>query len=452
LNFGTKGPAGPLSEGALTFPAATADDVLEAAAAKEDALAANHSKEEHDMTYPMYIASSSLYERSGGIVPPRTVRIQSGKLRRAILLSAIMTKSLAWMRGTKMPGLWMVEMTFSEAPNVLLGGSLGRKDGVVDLNDGEHKGAKMTLRCDIWKLAPNLDSLESNKNEELLSGFITILVTHAENLSVENEDASSFVKVKYGSETEFVTPTVTDSPGIDALNPIFDSVFHIPLTPKLMDNKDVIEFVLINGVDSILGTAMVTHDNLVEAAKSTITENGKIGDKGASLKFRVLLQGVEQPSGSSVPSRTTDSLPDKPTATTMSSSVTHSNTLGTVRLTAAKGWGFVPEKRRLHRKDIPDIYCAITFGSSPNIWRTSIVKNSVTPEWNEFSDYLLSNHGQMITITVFDEDKGHDKDDELGGARITVGKLLLAGGLMDVELLQDGKPTGMYVSLGCEMI
>jgi len=329
---------------------------------------------------------------------------------------------------------------------------LAGKTVSVDLHDGEHKGAKVTLRCDICKLTSNLDSLESNKNEKLLSGFLTILVTHAENLPVEKEDASSFVKVKYGSETEFVTPTIADSPGIDALNPIFDSVFHIPLTPKLMASKDPIDFQLINGTDTVLGTTTVTHDDLVSAPKSTIMEKRNIGDKGASLKFRVSLQGVEQPSGSSVPSLSTDSSPDKPKAVATSSSVTHSNALGTVRLTAAKGWGFVAEKRRLHRKDIPDIYCTFTFGSSPNIWRTSTVRNSITPEWNESSEYLLSNHGQMVTITVFDEDKGKDKDDELGGARITVGKLLLSDGLTDVELLQDGKPTGMYVSLGCEMI
>lgn len=81
-----------------------------------------------------------------------------------------------------------------------------------------------------------------------------------------------------------------------------------------------------------------------------------------------------------------------------------------------------------------------------------MVRNSITPEWNESSDYLLSSHGQMITITVFDEDKGNDEDDELGSACITVGKLLLAGGLTDVDLLQDGKLTGTYVSLGCEII
>lgn len=328
---------------------------------------------------------------------------------------------------------------------------LAGKTVSVDLHGGD-KGALMTLRCDICKLTSNLDSLESNKDENLVSGLLTILVTQAENLPVEKKEASSFVKIKYGSEFEFVTPTIADSPGIDALNPIYDSVFHVPLTPKLMTTKDPVEIQLINGQDTVLGTTTVTHDDLVRATESTITETRKIGDKGTTLKFRLSLQGVEQPPDTEVPALTDDMSPVKLKASATSSSVTQRNAIGTVRLTAAKGWGFQAEKRRLHRKDVPDIYCNITFGSSPNVWRTSTVKNSITPEWNESSDYLLSNHGQMITVTVFDEDKGSDEDDELGGARITVGKLLLAGGLTDVELRQDGKPTGMFVSLGCEMI
>ena len=321
------------------------------------------------------------------------------------------------------------------------------KTVTVDLHGSEHRGSSVTLGCDICKLSSNLDSLQSNKNDKLLSGVLTILVTQAENLPVAKEEVSSFVKIKYGPEIEFVTPTVADSPGIDALNPVFDSVFHIPLTPAHMASKEPIEIQLINGVDTMIGSITLMHDDLVNASESIITEKRMIGDKGTSLKFCVTLQGVEQPSDSyGVPSLM-DSSADQPKA-----SVTSGNARGTIRLTAVKGWGFVAEKLRLHRKDVPDIYCNITFGSSPNIWRTSTVKNSITPEWNESSDYLLSNHGQIVTIAVFDEDKGGDKDDELGSARVTVGKLLLAGGLTEVELKRDGKPTGMYISLGCKMV
>ena len=325
---------------------------------------------------------------------------------------------------------------------------LAGKTVSVDLQGGEYRGASMTLRCDVCKLTSNLDSLKSNANENLLSGFLTILVTKAEHLPVEMEEASSFIKIKYGDE-EFVTPTVAHAQGIDALNPIYDSAFHVQLTPKLVSSKHPIEFQLINGADTVLGTTSLAHDDLVQAKESTVTESRKIGDGGATFTFRASIQGVEQPSDAGVPALTDDSA-NKVKAT--SSSVTSGNALGTVRLTACKGWGFVAEKRRLHRNDIPDVYCNITFGSSPNVWRTSTIKNSLTPEWNESSNYLLSNHGQMITITAFDEDKGGDKDDELGGARITVGKLLLEGGATDVELLQDGKHTGMYVSVRCEMV
>ena len=94
------------------------------------------------------------------------------------------------------------------------------------------KGASLTIRCDLCSLTSNLDSLESNKNENLFSGLLTILVIQAENLPVAKKEASSFVKIKYGSEFEFVTRTVRDSPRLDALNPSTTLSFTCPLLPS----------------------------------------------------------------------------------------------------------------------------------------------------------------------------------------------------------------------------
>ena len=64
----------------------------------------------------------------------------------------------------------------------------------------------------------------------------------------------------------------------------------------------------------------------------------------------------------------------------------------------------------------------------------------------------MSDHGQILNINVYDEDSGsQDDDDFLGSNRVAVGKILLAGGSMDVELLNTGKPTGHYVKILCEL-
>jgi len=323
----------------------------------------------------------------------------------------------------------------------------------IDLHGGgssqKRGGAIVTLRCDVCTLTPhNLDSLDKNRDASLLSGLLTILVTRATKIPLEKKEASCFVKVKYGS-SKFVTGTVVDAPGVDALNPIYDSVFHVPLKPEHMASKASIVLELVTGEDTVLGTTTVTHADLLQAKDKTVTEQRAMGDQGASLEFCVSLRGVEQPV---VRAGAADSVDAAAAALASTSFVTSQNAIGRVRLTVAKGWGFEVEKKRFRRNDVPDLYCNVTFGSSPKVWKTGTVRNSTTPEWNESADYLLSDHGQMISLSLFDEDKRRDADDYLGGARITVGKLLLAGGLKDVELEKAGKPTGLFVSLRCDMV
>ena len=86
----------------------------------------------------------------------------------------------------------------------------------IDLHGGSSQkgGAVVTLRCDVCTLTPhNLDSLDKNRDANLLSGLLTILVTRATNISLEKKEASCFVKVKYGSspQQEFVCARLFDA-------------------------------------------------------------------------------------------------------------------------------------------------------------------------------------------------------------------------------------------------
>jgi Ca2+-dependent lipid-binding protein len=108
------------------------------------------------------------------------------------------------------------------------------------------------------------------------------------------------------------------------------------------------------------------------------------------------------------------------------------------------------KKRRFKRADV---YCKIRFGSSPKVWRTDTVRNRITPAWNVISNCPLTDHGQIVSIEAYDEDTGRrDADDLLGSARIAVGKLLLAGGTVDVELEQKRIPTGELITLRGDLI
>jgi hypothetical protein len=62
-------------------------------------------------------------------------------------------------------------------------------------------------------------------------------------------------------------------------------------------------------------------------------------------------------------------------------------------------------------------------------------------------------HGQIISIEAYGEDKGsRDPDDVLGSLRIVVGKLLLAGLTIDVELQQTGTQAGEFITLSCDKV
>lgn len=121
---------------------------------------------------------------------------------------------------------------------------------------------------------------------------------------------------------------------------------------------------------------------------------------------------------------------------------TYKHPLGLIRLTVVKGQGFKVPKQFI--KDIPDVYCKIKLGAEEK-WKTSTINNDTTPEWNEKKDFILSDHDQIIEIEALDDDLAGD--DNLGSGKITVGKLLLAGGTADVPLIHKGEDTGASITI-----
>lgn len=120
--------------------------------------------------------------------------------------------------------------------------------------------------------------------------------------------------------------------------------------------------------------------------------------------------------------------------------------LGIARVAILCGRGFKVKQGRI--EDIPDVYCEFKLGTNP-VWRTSTVRNSLEPAWKEeFSDFLLSDPTQEIRIQAWNENL--DENDNLGYASVTVDELLSAGKSMELELEQDNKGTGAFITLACE--
>jgi Ca2+-dependent lipid-binding protein len=125
--------------------------------------------------------------------------------------------------------------------------------------------------------------------------------------------------------------------------------------------------------------------------------------------------------------------------------------IGTVRVSVVQGRG-LKIKEELFSIDVPDVYCEVLFDSDP-AWKTSVKRNCVAPVWKESQDFSLLDHGQIITLNAWDKnEREFDPDLVVGSTKTTVGKLLLAGGSMELELKKDGRATGVHITLRCDMV
>ncbi|KAL3815362.1 hypothetical protein ACHAXA_000749 [Cyclostephanos tholiformis] len=109
--------------------------------------------------------------------------------------------------------------------------------------DGERTGCYLTVNAELYRLTDRLSSFDMPEydGKDRMCGLMTIIVTRAYDLPIPRCDAATYVRVQYGGDgtpcknrREFVTGTVTDYPGVDALNPMYDCAFHVPLTRAML--------------------------------------------------------------------------------------------------------------------------------------------------------------------------------------------------------------------------
>lgn len=384
-----------------------------------------------------------------------------------------------------------------------------RKTLSLRTDKGLETGAKVQLSCTIGEWTTDLTSLdeasafkaatiddgqkEVKKSNGVASGpavvgnicgLLVIIVNRAFNLPLDPKTASTFVKVRFGG-SEYNSKLIYDYPGFwDPINPIYDSAFTIPLTSNMshLGDDSEIEFQLINTTIAaeksvIVGTTTVLLGDLKKHPQNTVTTKRRIcddnnsnrngiGTSSALLEFRVSLSGVTRPRcdvnggrnhdatstlapGTSSPTR---ALPLSPRVTTIkgASLCFEGGEFGTVRLTVVCGRGLTIQQQ-MFGVDIPDCYCVVYLGN--DTFKTSVKHNTIHPSWNEYKDFPLCDHGQIVKLDVWDldEDEG-GFDVQLGSATTTVGKLLMAGGSTEMNIIKDGRSSGISISLLCDIV
>mmetsp|Transcript_43914 Transcript_43914/g.92411 ORF Transcript_43914/g.92411 Transcript_43914/m.92411 type:complete len:737 (+) Transcript_43914:172-2382(+) len=334
------------------------------------------------------------------------------------------------------------------------------KDGAMELPlelGGEKNGCFITIRADLHHLSSQKVgsfSSPSYAGKNQLCGLATILVTKAFDIPIPKEDAACNVKIIYGKggdfEKTFYTPVVMDYPGIDALNPMFNSVYHIPITAAMLSDKTknkTVTFILVdnpgaNGTKAHgeLGTLICTLDEVISADMHMITKTSFIGNKGAKLEYRISLNGM-----------LSEDEQTKSMSSTQNLTNSKANEVGiyggiddkkgvTLRLTAVRGRGFQIQERKGKKDDVPDVYCSVRLANSKAEWKTRTIKDDTMPNWNESNDFHVNPLTEVVEVSVY-EANSKGLDELLGNATFTVEKLLRKR-VMEAEIKEG---SGMFV-------
>lgn len=125
--------------------------------------------------------------------------------------------------------------------------------------------------------------------------------------------------------------------------------------------------------------------------------------------------------------------------------------IGTFQLTVVSARG-LKIREELFGFDVPDVYFDVRLGGET--FTTTVKHNNVTPEWNESYDLKLLQHDQVIQIEGRDSnERGENSDVTIGKAHTTADKILLAGGRIELELLNnEGVGSGVFVTLHGHMV
>jgi Ca2+-dependent lipid-binding protein len=334
---------------------------------------------------------------------------------------------------------------------------------VKSATDATKTGIVLTVQFESVALTSECSSVTTSTLEpNRIRGILEILVVGARDLPIPKSSASTYVKVKVGAQ-EFVTCTVADAPGVDANNPQYDGGFVVaPQSPD--DVKGDVVLTVYNEQVAI-GSHSVPIRSLLDLADPSTTQSVPLGKSGGTLEFCAWIRGTNVAHGggknsdesrlllpsanqspvpspnrpSRAPSNDTSASTNtaEPTRQSPSSAstipksiITRKQSIGKVRVTAVKGFGFKPHRGFFRRVDVPSVYCQLSVdGASdnderaPNPWRSKAIRNSVNPEWDESSVLPFYDEHDVITICVCDEDRSHladDGDDVIGSGRISI--------------------------------
>lgn len=160
-------------------------------------------------------------------------------------------------------------------------------------------GASITFKAEIFNFVPDIASFEmsEHKKENLTVGLATIIVAGAKDVPGARKEIAPNVKINF-AKSEFTTLMVTDVPGMDPNNPMFDMAVRIPLTAAITAAPSDFTFTLLDK-KSKLGTVVIPYDTVIKAPGLCFSSEDSPDlfkvDNGASLQASITIRGIKLP-------------------------------------------------------------------------------------------------------------------------------------------------------------
>lgn len=299
--------------------------------------------------------------------------------------------------------------------------------------------------------------------------FVEVMMTFDDNNSDSNDNKDLHHNI-VPSRKFYTNSVLYDSrKGIDCINPLYDKAFTIPLLSSdeissSSSNMNITFSLYWNKNKKtskktkksiLLGSHSVPYSQLFDAPNHTITDMKAIDDKGTSIEYQIILNGLT----TTIHHNNDNDKIEMINTTSLLLSKSYSYDCFSICLTIQSGYGFQLQKLRYRvRNDIPDCYVKVQCGPTNlhPIWRTTTIKNDCNPIWDESKIYNDIDYDMTIQLYVYDEDIGilDHHDDYLGSACISVGTLLrINDNKTEIELLDDkGNGTTTFIIIQCVKI
>mmetsp|Transcript_198 Transcript_198/g.639 ORF Transcript_198/g.639 Transcript_198/m.639 type:complete len:1234 (-) Transcript_198:147-3848(-) len=123
--------------------------------------------------------------------------------------------------------------------------------------------------------------------------------------------------------------------------------------------------------------------------------------------------------------------------------------VGVLRVTVAEAENLKASDFGILRSASSDPYVICTFGDDE--FRTATLSRNLNPQWNETHDFFLCMADQLLTVQVWDNDRGN-ADDILGICQIEAGKLVNEGSIWLDLTEENGSPAQGRLRLEADLL